>query len=82
MFELGGVPGAEKGDVLTADGEVEGDEVLSHRIRDGGVGGHEEVEALAGGAAGFADLDIEVFFSALAVWRAAVLLVRASTSGV
>lgn len=26
------------------------------------MGGHEEVEALAGGAAGFADLDVEVFF--------------------
>jgi hypothetical protein len=35
------------------------------------VGGHEEVEALAGGAAGFTDLDVEVFFSVLAVWRAA-----------
>ena len=72
MFELGGVPGAEEGDVLTAEGEVERDEVLSHRIRYGGVGGHEEVEPFAGVAAGFADLDVEVFFSALAVWRAAV----------
>ncbi len=62
VFELGGVPGAEKGDVLTADGEVERNEMLSHRIRDGGVGGHEEEESLAGGAAGFADLDVEVFF--------------------
>ena len=82
MFELVGVPGAEEGDVLAADGEVEREVVFFEGVGDGGVGGHEEVEALAGGAAGFADLDIEVFFSALAVWRAAVLLVRASTSGV
>jgi hypothetical protein len=82
VFELVGVPGAEEGDVLAADGEVEREVVFFEGVGDGGVGGHEEVEALAGGAAGFADLDIEVFFSALAVWRAAVLLVRASTSGV
>ena len=72
MFELVGIPGAEEGEVLAADGEVEREVVFFEGVGDGGVGGHEEVEPFAGVAAGFADLDVEVFFSALAVWRAAV----------
>lgn len=61
MFELGGAPGTEEGDVLAAEVEVEGEVVFFEGVGDGGVGGHEEVEPLAGGAAGFADLDVEVF---------------------
>lgn len=69
VIELGAIPGAQKGNVLTAGGNVQGNEMLMQRVAELGMGSDEPIELLAGGAVGLAELDPEVSAGAFGCFK-------------